>query len=92
MQYEKFYIPASIENNKIFGFETDEIFLFILMIFMGMFFESLLLTVGGVYLSYRYKKFKSGKFHFLPNFIYSKLYYLARLRHMPRPSMKVIYG
>lgn len=92
MQYEKFYIPSTIENNKVLGFESDEILLFVLLLFTGMFFESLLITAGGCFLAYKYKKFKAGKYHFLANFTYKRLYDLAQLHHMPRPSIKAIYG
>jgi len=91
ISYEKFYIPDSFNNNKFFGFERDEMIIVASMIFTGMFFSSLTLMAIGVFLSYRYKKFKSSKVNFLSNFNYKKLYDVVNLKYLPRPAIINIY-
>ena len=91
-KYDKFYIPASLEDSKVFGFERDEIIIAMSLIFAGMFFSSIVISILGIFVAYKYKKFKSGKFHFMPNLIYSKFYDLANLKYMPKPFIKKIYG
>ena len=91
-KYDKFYIPTSLENNKVFGFERDEIIIAMSMIFTGMFFSSILISILGIFIACKYKKFKSGKFHFIPNLKYRRFYDLVNLKYMPKPFIKEIYG
>ena len=92
VSYEKFYIPATLEKNKVLGFERDEIVLFLSLFFLGLFFSSFILMVLSVFLTYRYKKFKSTQPYFLPNFVYRRFYDVTNLKYMPRPCIKSIYG
>lgn len=92
ISYEKFYIPATLEQNKMLGFERDEMMIMVSMLFLGIFFSSFVLLLFSVIITYKYKKFKSSQAYFLPNLIYRKFYSVVHLRYLPRPYIKTVYG
>ena len=90
--YEEFYIPTSLDDNKIVGFERDEILIFFSLTGSAIITSLPILLIGAFFFTYKYKKLKAGKFHFIPNLLYKKLYPAANIKYMPRPFIKQIYG
>lgn len=90
--YEEFYIPTSLDKNKIVGFDRDEIFLFFILFGLSMLLSMPILLVLSFVATYQYKKYKADKFQFLANLCYTKMYPVMNIKYMPRPFIKNIYG
>ena len=88
---DKYYIPRTIESNKIFGIEREEFLIIFSLIFLSLFIESFLFLVISICLVFWYFSYSRKKKNFMPIFKYRKLYDLVGIKSLPKPFVKKIF-
>ena len=88
---DKFYIPRTIESNKLFGVEREEFMIIFSLIFFSLFIESFIALIFAIIAIYKYFSYKSDKKNFISLLKYLKLYDFIELKAMPKPFVKKIY-